>query len=232
MISIKKLTKKYPLDEKIILDNVSLEIKEFEFIILIGESGSGKTTLLKMMSGVEKPTSGEVEIGEKVSQVFQSGALFPWMSIYDNVALPLKLKKLSETKIKKSVNLALKEVELENFKDKLPREVSGGQRQRVGIARALAYETPIILMDEPFSALDVKTTEELHKIILDLWQKRHLTIVMISHSLEEAVHLGQKIVLVKDSKIHKTFENQLPYPRDETSIEFLNLINKIKNELR
>ncbi len=232
MIKIKNLTKKYELDGKIILDNVNLEVGEGNFVVLIGESGSGKTTLLKMMSGVEKPTEGSVEISEKTSQVFQSGALLPWLSIYENVALPLKLKNMSNAKIKKNTNIALKEVEIENLKTKLPRQVSGGERQRVGIARALSFNAPIILMDEPFSALDIKTTEDLHKIILDLWVKRNLTIVMISHSLEEAAHLGQKIVLLKNAKIHKVFENKQAYPRDETSLEFLELIHRMKRELR
>jgi ABC-type nitrate/sulfonate/bicarbonate transport system ATPase subunit len=142
------------------------------------------------------------------------------MSVYEDVALPLKLKQVKG--IKKKVESTLSQVGILHLKDSLPKNLSGGQRQRVGIARALAYNTDIILMDEPFSALDIKTSEELHKDILDLWQKTGKTIVIISHLLEEAVLLGQEIVLLKNGKILKKFQNSLEYPRNGMSHDFLN----------
>jgi NitT/TauT family transport system ATP-binding protein len=182
------------------------------------------------MDKLLKPTSGSVKLEGTVSVVFQSGALFPWLSAYDNVALPLKLR--GEKKINKKVLQSLAEVGILDLRDSLPKKLSGGQRQRVGLARALAYNTDIILLDEPFSALDIKTASELHQDILNLWRNTGKTIIMISHQLEDVVHLAQEIIVLKNGKLLKKFENEQEYPRNEMSHESISLVHEIKKVLK
>lgn len=229
-IELKNVSVKYPATSNFAIENVNLKIDKGQLIVIIGESGSGKTTLLKVINKLIAPNSGSVSLDGSIATVFQNGAVFPWMSVYDNVALPLKLR--GTRGIKKKVESSLTQVGILHLKDQLPKNLSGGQRQRVGIARALAYNTDIILMDEPFSALDMKTAAELHKDILALWQKTGKTIIIISHLLEEAVLLGQEIILLKNGKLIKKFQNSLDYPRNEMSHDFLNLIQEMKRNLK
>ncbi len=235
MIKAEKISKTF--NRKSILKDVELDIKDGEFVCLVGESGSGKTTLLKIIAGLLEPDKGEVLIdGEKLeginfktSFIFQNGALLPWLDISGNVVLPFTLSgsKYDPKEIEKILN----EVGLKSMADKYPRDLSGGQRQRVGIARALAVRRPILLLDEPFSALDVKTTAELHWELLQIWKSRKLTIIMVSHSIEEAVELAGRAVLLKDGNIHKTLKIDLPRPRNTQSKEFVEMANKLAEEL-
>ena len=227
-IIFKNVYKEYPTSEQPVLSDVSLTLTEGSFSVLVGESGSGKSTILKIIAGLLTETSGSVESTSSISMAFQSGALFPWLTVYENVALPLRSQKDTETSIKKKSLEALIEMGLTEYRDKLPKELSGGQRQRVGIARALATDSQTILLDEPFSALDIKTTKELHSDLIALWQKTGKTIVMVSHSIEEAVALAQHIYLMDEGKLVKTFDIDMAYPRDESSTDLLLKVQEIR----
>ncbi len=204
---------------------------EGEFFCLVGPSGCGKSTILKLIGNIETPTSGNIEKPEEVSMVFQSGALLPWMSVEENVSLVNKVKGLSSLKVEEQTAKYLRMVDLETFRFRYPRELSGGQRQRVGIARALAVEPKVLLLDEPFSALDPVTTDELHKYLLKVWQETKKTIVMVSHLVEEAVLLSDRIAVMEQGKIKEIVDVNLKRPRNDESKEFLQVLDKVKNSL-
>jgi len=203
VISIVNLTKKYHGQSKLSLKDVNLEINQGEFFCLIGPSGCGKSTLLKTIIGIEKPTSGQIHRPEDITMVFQSGALLPWLNVLDNTSFGLKMKGLPEIQYRQTAEKYLEMVGLSQFLKKSPRELSGGQRQRVGIARALSMETEVLFLDEPFSALDPVTTEELHKDLIKIWKDTGKTIIMISHSIQEAVELADRIAVMKEGEIEK-----------------------------
>jgi NitT/TauT family transport system ATP-binding protein len=186
------------------LDDVSLQVPRGEFLTLVGPSGSGKTTLLDLLGGLSRPTSGSVLVdGAEVTGpgldrgiVFQQYALFPWRSTLANVAFGLEQQGLSrrERTERARENLAL--VGLEGFEDRYPHELSGGMKQRVAIARSLAYQPGILLMDEPFAALDAQTREQLQDELLRIWRATDTTVVFITHGIEEAVYLGQRVAVL------------------------------------
>jgi NitT/TauT family transport system ATP-binding protein len=188
IIEFKNVRKSYEAGKITVLHDVSLSVAEDEFLCLIGPSGCGKSTLLKIIAGLESIDSGTTQIPKEVSMAFQSGALLPWLSVYDNVALGLRAKKNvasqhvqknSAESIDATVKKFLDMVGLADMATKYPRELSGGQRQRIGLARALAVEPQVLLLDEPFSALDPQTTHELHEDLLKIWKAdTKLTIVM------------------------------------------------------
>ena len=198
---------------------------------LIGPSGCGKSTVLKMIAGLEKPTVGELEKPENVGMVFQSGALLPWLTVEENVAFPIYANGIRKERAEDLTNKYIQMVNLGEFKLRYPRELSGGQKQRVGIARALAIEPPVLLLDEPFSALDPVTTDEMHNYLLKIWKETAKTIVMVSHLTEEAILLADRIAIMKDGKIKNTLEIPLKRPRKEEDKKFLELLEEIKREL-
>ena len=210
------------------LKEISFSVKRGEFVCIIGPSGCGKSTVLKIISGLEKETSGNVTVPKNTSMVFQSGALFPWLNVFDNVAIGLRAKGIDEIEIQRLSDKYIDMMGLKDFLTKYPRELSGGQRQRVGIARSLAVEPEVLLMDEPFSALDAKITDELHSDILKMWQQTKKTIVMISHSIEEAAGLADRVILMKDGLIDHEFEINLPHPRHEQAEGFIRIVNDIR----
>lgn len=228
IISLKNITKIYNGSGAKALDNVDLEIREDEFFCLVGASGSGKSTILKLIARIEAPTSGEINTTEDMGMVFQSGALFPWLTVEENVCFRLRTKGISDLKQKESARKYLDMVKLKNFEDKYPRGLSGGQRQRVGIARALAVEAKILLLDEPFSALDPLTTKELYFDILDIWCKTKKTIVMVSHYLEESILLSDRVGCMKEGKITGIVDIDLKRPRKINDKAFANKLEKIK----
>jgi NitT/TauT family transport system ATP-binding protein len=202
-----------------------------EFIVLIGPSGCGKSTLIKLITGLEEATAGTVERPQTTAMVFQSGALFPWLTVADNVSLVLRARGMAPSQIKRRVRKQLEMVELSEFADKYPRELSGGQRQRVGLARALAVEPEVLVLDEPFAALDIKTTEMLHQDLLNIWQQTHQTIVMVSHSIEEAVTLADRVVLMNAGRIVRTYHlADMPRPRREQAEAFIHQVQAIRRD--
>jgi NitT/TauT family transport system ATP-binding protein len=230
IIVFEKVSKIYEPQNDVGIKDVSFSVRKGEFLCLIGPSGCGKSTVLKIITGLEKETSGRVIKPENVSMVFQNGALFPWLTVYENVAIALQSINVPKEKIQ---NVAMKYVEmmgLGEFTNKYPRELSGGQRQRVGIARALAVDPAVLLLDEPFSALDAKTTDELHRDILKMWAETKKTIIMVSHLIEESAALADRVLLMKNQTIDHEFKISLSHPRHEQAADFLKLINEIRRE--
>lgn len=219
IVSFSGVSKIY--DTETAVKELSFEVSEGEFFAMIGPSGCGKSTVLKMIAGLETPTSGEVVKPEDVSMVFQSGALLPWLTVFENSAFGLRAMNAPEKTILETTNRFIAMTGLKGLENKYPRELSGGQRQRVGIARALAVNPKLLLLDEPFSALDIVTTEELHKDLLQIWKQTNITIIMVSHSVEEAVALADRIMLMKAGEAIKTFSIDLTRPRREQGEAFM-----------
>ncbi|MEU7908420.1 ABC transporter ATP-binding protein [Actinoplanes sp. NPDC049118] len=186
------------------LDDISLDVAAGEFVCLVGASGSGKSTLLSLIAGLTTPTSGAIALaGTPVSGpgpdrglVFQSGAVYPFRTVAQNVGFGLELLKLSKAERRERVDWYLAETGLTALRGKLPKELSGGQRQRVAIARALACEPDVLLLDEPFGALDVQTKEDMQVFIRRIWQDTGTTVLMVTHDVEEAVFLGGRVVVL------------------------------------
>lgn len=230
-IILKNIGKTY-FDSKIpAISNIDLEVKEGEFLCLIGPSGCGKSTILKLIAGLEEPSAGTIEKPQSVGMVFQSGALLPWLTVEENVAFPIYVKGGSKEKAEDITSRYIQMVTLNGFKLKYPRELSGGQKQRVGIARALASESQVLLLDEPFSALDPVTTNELRKDLLRIWQETGKTIVMVSHLIEEAILLADRVVIMQQGKLNSILEVNLKRPRDDENKEFLKILDSIKKSL-
>jgi len=214
----------------IALRDISFDVRAGDFVCFIGPSGGGKSTILNIIAGLEKESSGGVSAPAGTSMVFQSAALFPWLNVFDNVALGLRVKKLSKERIYENAMKYIDMMGLGEFVAKFPRELSVGQKQRVGIARALAITPSILLLDEPFSALDPKITEELHKDILKVWAETKQTVVMVSHSIEEAVALAERIILIKNFTVAKIFPIKLARPRHEQAEGFSRQVLEIRKE--
>jgi NitT/TauT family transport system ATP-binding protein len=229
IIEFSRVGKRYQGDSAPALRDVSFSVREGEFVVFVGPSGCGKTTVLKLISGLERPTSGELKKPDNVSMAFQSGALFPWLTVFENAALGLRQKGLPEHDISRIVEHELRTVSMLQFHDKYPAELSGGQRQRVGIARALAVDPQVLLLDEPFSALDPKTTSELHDDVLQIWRATKKTIVMVSHLIEEAVSLADRVILMREGRVDSEYPVTLPYPRREND-GFHHEVMKIRKE--
>lgn len=231
MIKFINISKIYPGNSKSSLQDVSFEVQDGELFVIVGPSGCGKSTVLKIIAGLEAVSGGEIQAPKDVSMVFQTGALLPWLNVFDNVALGVRAQKYGEKKVAEQCEKYIHMVGLKEYEKKYPHELSGGQRQRVGLARALAVEPKVLLLDEPFSALDTATTEELHKDLLKIWQATKKTIVMVSHSIEEAVSLADRIMLMKNGKMEQVFTINLPYPRREKEAEFMRDVQNIRKRL-
>ena len=219
------------------LSDITLEIKDKEFVCFIGPSGCGKTTLLRIVAGLDTPTTGEILLdGTKISvpdakrgMVFQEYSLFPWRTVIDNIAFGPQMQDKNK---KESLNIAEKYLELvglEQFKNSYPYELSGGMRQRVAIARALANDPKVLLMDEPFGALDAQTRNTLQHELLEIWGKNNVTILFVTHSMDEAVFLADRIVVMsaRPGKIRDIIDVDLPRPRDRTTPES----NEVRNHV-
>jgi NitT/TauT family transport system ATP-binding protein len=209
------------------IGSISFGIEEKEFVCVVGPSGCGKTTLLKCMSGLLEPSAGSVEVkGRRVSGpppemalVFQeySRSLLPWMSVRGNVTLPLRHKKLGKGATARLVEEAVEAVGLTGFIDRYPWELSGGMQQRVAIARAVAYEPHVLLMDEPFAAVDAQTRADLEDLVRSLWRRTGVTIVFVTHDIDEAVYLGQRVLVLSSSPtvVQEDLAVDLPGERDQ-----------------
>jgi len=245
-LEIRDLTQSFPRDDKstlTVLDHVSFDVKDKEFVCILGASGCGKTTLLRMIAGLDTAESGTIVLdGEKITGtdpkvgfVFQEYSLFPWRTVIDNIAFGLEMRGVSEEDRYMVAEWFLDLVNLTQFKDSYPSELSGGMRQRVAVARALTLDPVLLLMDEPFGALDAQTRNMLQKELLQIWQKTKKMIIFITHSVDEAVYLADRIIVMtpRPGRICRNFEVPLPRPRDRTSVEFaqvrrdvLDLINQ------
>lgn len=228
----------------IALNGVDLDIMENEFICVVGPSGCGKSTLLNIIAGLLEPTSGAVYVnGKKVEGtgtergvVFQQYALFPWLKVMKNVMFGLKLKGMSDEEAKKIAMKYIKMVELEDFVDSYPKELSGGMKQRVAIARAYAVQPEVLLMDEPFGALDAQTRTQLQSELIRTWQEEKKTCFFITHDVEEAIILATKVIVMsaRPGRIKTIIDIDLPYPRtQEMKMEqqFLDLKARIWGEV-
>ncbi|MGB6491396.1 MAG: nitrate/sulfonate/bicarbonate ABC transporter ATP-binding protein [Methylovirgula sp.] len=224
----------------LVLDHVSLSLKDGEIVGMLGRSGSGKSSLLRIISGLAKPTDGEVTFRgepicgpfEEIAMVFQSAALFPWLSVLANVELGLRAKRVPEREARARALRAIDVIGLDGFESAFPKELSGGMRQRVGFARALVVNPEILLMDEPFSALDVLTAETLRTDLLDLWVEGRMpikSILMVTHNIEEAVLMCNRILVLASNpgRISAEIQVNLPHPRNRLAPEFRQLVDEI-----
>jgi NitT/TauT family transport system ATP-binding protein len=212
------------------LISINLEVQEKEFTCVLGPSGCGKTTLLRIIAGLEKATSGKVIIGGEIvteptprlAMIFQDYSLFPWRTVLDNIAFGLEMKGMDETERKRVASHYLDLIGLCGFGKNFPYELSGGMRQRVAVARALAIDPAVLLMDEPFGALDAQTRNMLQKQLLEIWDKTKKTILFVTHSVDEAVFMADRIVVLtsRPGTIKEVVKIDLPRPRDRTSPDF------------
>ena len=240
-IDIKNVSKSFEQKNKDnlqVLEDINLFIEDKEFVCLLGPSGCGKTTLLRIIAGLDNSDTGEVKDGNEVVKkpssnrgfIFQQYSLFPWMTVLDNVLFGLNIANpdKKEENIEYAKNY-LRSVGLEDFQDSYPHQLSGGMKQRVAIVRTLLNHTPVQLMDEPFSALDVLTRHNLQEQLINVWKKFGTTIVFVTHDVDEAVYLADKIVIMDrdPGKIKEIFDVELERPRKRESIEFVKLQEKI-----
>lgn len=222
MIKIENTSKKF--GDLTVLEDINIHVPEGEFLVLLGASGCGKSTLLNLVAGFTPATSGRVVVnGHEVTDVdphsgmvFQQYALFPWMTVLDNVAFGLKLRGMPK---KEREEVAMKYIEmvgLQGFLDAYPKALSGGMKQRVSIARVLANDPPVILLDEPFAALDAMTRQVLQEQLVDIYEKSRKTIVFITHSIDEALLLATRIIILgaKPGRVVQEINNDLPHPRN------------------
>lgn len=231
IIELKDVQKTYSGVNHPALPGINFLAVTGEFIVLIGPSGCGKSTLIKIITGLEAASSGTVERPETTAMVFQSGALFPWLTVAQNVEIVLRARRLPPAQTRRKVRRQLEMVGLSEFAGKYPRELSGGQRQRVGLARALAVDPEVLVLDEPFAALDIKTTEMLHQDLLSIWQETKQTIVMVSHSIEEAVTLADRVILMDAGRIVRTYHlADMPRPRREQAHSFIEQVQAIRRD--
>lgn len=232
VIQLQDVAKTYDGIHHPALNHINFIGFEGEFVVLVGPSGCGKSTLVKLIAGLEKESEGIVMRPDKVSMVFQSGALFPWLTVSENVEIVLEAKGVSMAQRRRKTRLYLEMTGLSEFAAKRPRELSGGQRQRVGIARALAVDPEVLVLDEPFAALDIATTEHLHSDLLKIWKETKKTVLMVSHSVEEAVTLADRVVLMSAGHITKQYDlSELKRPRREQADRFIRDVQEIRKDL-
>ncbi len=238
LVSAEGISRRY--DEMLVLDAIDLSIRDGEFVALLGPSGSGKSTLLRIVTGLMQPSSGLVRYrGVPVdgpcphaAMVFQTFALYPWLTVLENVALGLKARGMPLRERRSRANRLIELIGLEGFEDAYPKELSGGMRQRVGFARALAVEPELLCMDEPFSALDFLTAENLRNELLDLWTERRIptrSVLMVTHGVEEAVAMADRIVVLSrnPARVVADVAIGLPRPRNRKHAAFLALVDRI-----
>jgi len=218
------------------LDRVSLDVERGEFVCLLGASGCGKSTLLNIIAGLDRPSTGTVETigGARTTLMFQESALFPWLTARGNVELPLKIRRLPRAERRAKADKLLDLVNLGSFASKLPHELSGGMRQRVALARSLAQEADVLLMDEPFGALDAMTRDVLHDELERLWRETGLTVVFVTHNVREAVRLGDRVILLssRPGRVVEEYPIDIERPRRLDSFDVADLAVTITDRLK
>lgn len=244
-ISVENLSFAYAGTGKLILENINLRVNAGEFVCLLGQSGCGKSTFLRLLAGLEKATTGEIKIDDEVVQgasldrsvVFQDYGLFPWMSAGDNIMLALKQKypKKKRPELKEMAKQVIRDVGLkEDVFNKYPKELSGGMKQRCAIARSFSLNPPILLMDEPFGALDAVTRARLQEMVLDLWEKEEVrkTVFFVTHDVDEAILLGTKICVLGQSPSQIIYECNIDNKKmDRKALYEDNQLMQLRNEL-
>ncbi|REK71528.1 ABC transporter ATP-binding protein [Paenibacillus paeoniae] len=239
MLVVQELNKTFstPSGTVIALDRIGLQVKQGELITIIGPSGCGKSTLLKIVAGLDTDYEGSVRLNGKQIDgpsiekgfIFQEPRLFPWLTVEKNIAGNLSLKKPD---IREKVTELIELVRLTGFEKAYPRELSGGMAQRVAIARALLRNPDVLLLDEPFGALDAFTRSHMQEVLLDIWQKNRTTMLFVTHDLDEAVFLGNRVVMMnpRPGHIRKVLTIDLPYPRKRASQSFQELRHHVLKE--
>jgi NitT/TauT family transport system ATP-binding protein len=232
-VSVRGVTKRFGRGP-VILDNVSLDVAPGEFVCLLGASGCGKSTLLNLVAGLDRTTSGEITVqGERSALMFQESALFPWLTAAQNIELALRLRGVGAADRRKEAARLLELVRLEGSGDKRPHELSGGMRQRVALARALAQDSRVLLMDEPFAALDAITRDMLHDELTRVWQEVGVTIIFVTHNVREAVRLAQRVVLLssRPGRVAQEYPISIGQPRRIEDPEVSDLAGRITEDL-
>jgi NitT/TauT family transport system ATP-binding protein len=227
MLKINHLTKKF--DSYTALEDVSLEVKDGEFVCILGPSGCGKTTLLRMAAGLDAPTEGElflddsriIDVNKECGFVFQEYVLFPWRTVKSNIEFGPEMKGIREEERERIAQHYIDLVGLKGFENHYPHELSGGMKQRVGIARAYANSPKLLLMDEPFGALDAQTRNLMQGELLRIWQEEHISALFVTHSVDEAVYLADRVVVMsaRPGTVKDIFKIEIPRPRVRTSPE-------------
>ncbi|MFE9688314.1 ABC transporter ATP-binding protein [Micromonospora sp. NPDC005806] len=236
-VALRGVTKVYGQGEHAVLalDGVSLDVEPGEFVCLVGASGCGKSTLLNLIAGLDRPSGGRIELGDaNPGLMFQEAALFPWLTVEANVEVPLKLRGLPRTERRAKVAGLLRTVHLADFGRKRPHQLSGGMRQRVALARTLALDTPVLLMDEPFGALDAMTRDILHDELERIWSERGLTVLFVTHNVREAARLADRIILLssRPGRIIWSTRVDVPRPRRIDSPEIATIAAEVTDRLR
>ena len=239
LLDIRGVTKRFVMgdDEIEALARIDLTIGKGEFVCLIGASGCGKSTLLRIIAGFEEPTAGEIQVhgkaitgpGSDRGMVFQEYALFPWMTVRENIAFGPRQRGVAKKDIGAITEDYLKLVGLERFAERFPSQLSGGMKQRVAIARVLANEANILLMDEPFGALDALTREQMQRELLEIWERTRVTVIFVTHSVEEAVLLADRVVVMTagPGRVEADIPIELARPREVSAIDF----NQVRREI-
>jgi sulfonate transport system ATP-binding protein len=240
-LQISQVTKRYGsgASRTLALDGITFDVQPGEFLCILGESGCGKSTLLQMIAGFEQPTEGTISMdGEPIagpdskrSIVFQEGSLLPWLTVEKNISLGLEIRK-QDRGSEKRIAALIELMGLRGFEKHYPAELSGGMAQRVAIGRALINDARVLLLDEPFGALDAFTRMRLQAELLRIWQQEKLTAIFVTHDIDEAVFLATRIVVMhaRPGRVARVFNIALRYPRDRTSADFIRLRAMISNE--
>jgi sulfonate transport system ATP-binding protein len=220
-----------------VLENINLHVKQGEFVTIIGPSGCGKSTLLKLIAGLDREYEGEIAIhneqvtGPSIKQgfIFQEHRLFPWLTVEKNIAADLSLK---DAKVRRRVDELIEIVRLKGFERAYPKELSGGMSQRVAIARALLRDPEVLLLDEPFGALDAFTRTHLQDVLLDIWKQKQTTMILVTHDLDESIYLANRVVIMsaRPGQVSNMISIDLPYPRKKASAAFQEFRKKVLNE--
>ncbi|MCY7322479.1 MAG: ABC transporter ATP-binding protein [Phormidesmis sp. CAN_BIN36] len=246
-LEVRGLSKSFVLQgsSMTVLEDINFQISPREFVCLVGSSGCGKSTLLNVVAGLVNPSAGSVLVdgrlvtgpGSDRGMVFQNYTLYPWLTVSQNIAFGLQLRKMPKAEQRDRVDYYLNVVGLTQFAKSYPKQLSGGMKQRVAIARALANEPAVLLMDEPFGALDAQTKEQMQQFLLELWEQTHVTILMITHDVEEAIFLSQRVYVMGTSpgRMKREVAIDLPEHRDlevKLSAEFIEIKRQILQSLR
>jgi len=243
-VTLKNVLKIYDIDDhnKLhVIQDINIEVAKNEFISIVGPSGCGKSTLLKLIAGLEEVTCGSIEICGKIitgpgsdrGMVFQSYTLFPWLTVAENIGFALKKSKLSKKSKKERILKYIAQIGLKEFKDAYPNQLSGGMRQRVAIARAMALKPKVLLMDEPFGALDAQTRMFMQELLLKIWDLNRTTVLFVTHDVEEAILLSDRIYVMTSSpgRIKKVLNVNLDRPRSIFNAQMHDVTNKLESKI-